>query len=81
VSGELAGSVTASPGPPVSVEIGAGVPYAGWVTFGGTRNRPYVGSGRNLFPQAEASEPMVVAAVQTATESEIKGMTWQTPTT
>jgi phage gpG-like protein len=81
VSGTLAGSVTASPGPPASVGIGDGVPYAGWIEFGGTRGRPYVGTGRYLFPGVQASEPMVVAAVQAATETEIKGMTWPTPST
>jgi len=81
VSGALAGSVTASPGPPVSVGIGDGIPYAGWVEFGGTRNRPYVGTGRYLFPGVAGAEPVVVAAVQTAAETEIKGMAWQTPTT
>ena len=81
VSGALAGSVTASPGPPVSVSIGDGVPYAGWIEFGGTRGRPYVGTGRYLFPGVQAAEPLVVAAVQTAAETEIEGMTWQTPTT
>jgi phage gpG-like protein len=81
VSGALAGSVAASPGPPVSVSIGAGLPYAGWVEFGGTRGRPYVGQGRYLFPHVEAAEPLVTEAAQAAAESEIKGMTWQTPTT
>lgn len=81
ISGDLAGSVTADPGPPVSVGIGDGVPYAGWVEFGGTRNRPYIGSGRYLYPTVQAAEPQVIAAAQQAADTETKGMQWQTPTT
>jgi len=80
ISGQLAGSVQAQAGPPGSVGIGDGVPYAGWVEFGGTRNRPYVGSGRYLFPTVAAAEPLVIAAAQDAADTETKGMTWPTPT-
>lgn len=80
VSGAMAGSVADSPGPPVSVAFGGGVPYAGWVEFGGTRNRPYIGSGRYFWPQVAAAEPLVVAAAEQAADTETKGMTWPTPT-
>lgn len=81
-SGQLAGSVTVEVGPPVSVGIGAGAAseYAGWIEFGGTRGRPYVATGRYLYPAADAAEPDVIAAAEQAATTETKGMQWPTPT-
>jgi hypothetical protein len=46
-SGALAGSV-GTEGP--EVLYGDGLPYAGWVEFGGTRGRPYMPEGRYFYP-------------------------------
>ena len=62
-----------------TVRIGARVPYAGWIEFGGTRGRPYVPDGRYLYPTALKAEPQAVAAVKKATDDEIRTMRWKNP--
>jgi len=82
-SGRLRGSVEVGrsvEGEGAEVGIGGGVPYAGWIEFGGTRGRPYVASGRYLYPTALAAEPALVVAGNTAAEGEIRTMLWPTPT-
>jgi len=78
-SGRLAGSATAVPGSPAAVGLGGGVPYAGWIEFGGTRGRPYVPDGRYVFPSAQDAEPLLILAATAVANDQIKGMTWQTP--
>jgi len=80
-SGQLASSVETGRAAPngVSVGIGGGVPYAGWIEFGGTRGRPYVSGGRYLFPTAEAAEPLVHAAGDLAAREAIKEAVWPSP--
>lgn len=80
VSGRLAGSVTTRPGPPAAAVMGGGVPYAGWIEFGGGHGRPYIGSGRYFWPAVEAARPIVAQAAQTAATTQAKGMSWPTPT-
>jgi Bacteriophage HK97-gp10, putative tail-component len=82
-SGKLAASIKsglAKSQKKASVRIGARVPYAGWIEFGGTRSRPYVPGGRYLYPTALGAEPQVVAAVKKATDDEIRTMRWTNPT-
>ena len=81
-SGRLASSVETGRVAPhgVSVGIGAGVPYAGWIEFGGTHGRPYVAGGRYLFPTAEAAEPLVHVAGDLAAREAIKEAVWPRPT-
>jgi hypothetical protein len=82
-SGQLAGSVQVSNvehGVGVSIGSGGAGAYAGWIEFGGTRGRPYVGAGRYLFPTAEGAEPLVVAAGEQAARQEIKETMWPRPT-
>jgi phage gpG-like protein len=81
-SGQLAGSVSVAAEPDgASVGIGAGAAgaYAGWIEFGGTRGRPYVGSGRYLFPTAEGAEPLLHAQGELAAREEIGRTLWPTP--
>jgi phage gpG-like protein len=59
---------------------GSGVPYAGWIEFGGTRGRPYVPSGRYLYPAAFSAEPMLISAGENAAKDEIRGFRWPRPT-
>lgn len=61
------------------VGFGDGVPYAGWIEFGGTRGRPYVSQGRYLYPAAQAVEQQVQLAGERAAEQEIGGMHWPSP--
>lgn len=89
VSGALRASVvTESDGPMATMGIGDdGTPYAGWIEFGGTReggrnataDRPYVPSGRYLYPTAFAAEPDLVESGQRAAQDEIRGQQWKTP--
>ena len=79
VSGAMRSSVGVEPGPPVGVGYRGGVPYAGWVDFGGGHGRPYLAGGRYLFPTVQQAEPLVVAAAQHAATTEVKEMRWPTP--
>ncbi len=79
ISGGMAASVGVEQGPPVGVGYRGGVPYSGWVDFGGGHGRPYLAGGRYLFPAIQEAEPLVVAAAQTATQTEIQEMRWPTP--
>jgi phage gpG-like protein len=79
-TGRLAGSVTSfREGDHAVVGMGEGVPYAGWIEFGGTRGRPYYPQGRYLFPVVTRAEPELVAAGTKAAEREIGGFTWKNP--
>jgi len=80
VSGAMRSSVGVEPGPPVGVGYTGGVPYAGWVDFGGGHGRPYLAGGRYLFPTVRSAEPLVIAAAQHAADTEVKEMRWPTPT-
>lgn len=82
-SGRLAGSVRsalAKSQKKATVRIGARVPYAGWIEFGGTRGRAYVPAGRYLYPTAFKAEGRAIAACEKAAKDEIRGMTWPSPT-
>lgn len=79
LSGAMAGSVGVQPDAPVGVGYLGGVPYAGWVDFGGGHGRPYVGSGRYLYPTVHDSEQLVEDAARQAATTETKGMRWPTP--
>lgn len=80
-TGRLAGSVHGDPGDHGgSVAMGAGVPYAGWIEFGGGHGRPYVSAGRYLYPTANAAGPELQRAGEDAVRHEIGRMAWPTPT-
>ena len=81
VTGHLAGSVTVADmsGGLVAAGIGDGVPYAGWIEFGGTRGRTYMPEGRYFYPVMRDEQGLERDADRYTTE-EIKGMRWPTPT-
>ena len=58
LTGTLASSVTDSAGEDggFDIEMGAGVIYAGWIEFGGSRGRSLVPEGRYVYPTAKSSE-------------------------
>ena len=80
VSGRLASSVhTGASRDAAWVGFGDGVPYAGWIEFGGTRGRPYVPQGRYLYPAAKDTEQQVIQAAERAADTEIGAMHWPSP--
>jgi hypothetical protein len=79
-SGRLASSVDAGPAPDgADLSIGAGVPYAGWIEFGGTRGRPYVPAGRYLFPTAKDAADDAGRAGERAAREQIRSARWPKP--
>ena len=73
LTGRLQSSVEVdTTGRTVQVSMGGGVPYAGWIEFGGTRpdgsTRQYIGSGRYLFPAAAGDASRASKAYTAALE-------------
>jgi Bacteriophage HK97-gp10, putative tail-component len=73
-----------------SVLVGIGdsdTPYAGWIEFGGARagrgggvaERPYIPSGRYLYPVALSAAPVLVAAATDVANEEIRRYPWAKP--
>lgn len=80
LSGQLAGSVdVVTDDEGVGVSLGDGVPYAGWIEFGGTRGRPYVPDGRYLYPTALAAQDEYADAAARAASDNAARFTWSTP--
>ena len=80
LSGQLAGSVESdTDAEGIEVSMGAGVVYAGWIEFGGSRGRPYVPEGRYLYPTAlAAQDEFAQFAADTATDT-VGRFSWSTP--
>lgn len=72
VRSELAGNVG-------HASMGAGLPYARWIEFGGGRGRPYRKQGRYLYPAAKRTARAFRKYAQTAANQQIGKMTWPTP--
>jgi hypothetical protein len=83
LTGALAGSVVAGSTHEGTayMGMGEGLPYAGWIEYGGTRGRPYVDAGRYVYPAAHAVEPQLVAASSDNAKREIARFPWRTPRT
>lgn len=76
-SGRLASSVAATPAPTgAQVLFGAGVPYAGWIEYGGTRGRPYVPQGRYFGAGREDAATVYMERAQDNTDREISRLPW-----
>jgi phage gpG-like protein len=77
VTGRLAGSVDVlADTDGVAVGFGAGVPYAGWIEYGGTRGRPYVADGRYLWPTVQTFEDEYMTAAEQAAEDTVSRFSW-----
>lgn len=63
----------------VSVGIGDGVAYAGWIEFGGSRGRAYIAEGRYLYPTATAAEPDFQALASDTAADTVERFSWSTP--
>ena len=55
----------------------AKVPYMGWMEFGGTRGRPYIGQGRYLYPTAFDMEPQLVKIANEVAHEQIERQRWE----
>jgi Bacteriophage HK97-gp10, putative tail-component len=79
-SGRLAASVRASMrGQTGQVSMGAGLPYARWIEYGGGRGRPYRKSGRYVLPTARRTATAFRKHAQTICAKEIGRMHWPPP--
>jgi phage gpG-like protein len=84
VSGDLRGSITTGAGVgrnygTAFLGMGEGLPYAGWIEFGGTRGRSYIPKGRYLGPAADRATSQVVTALSGMTQQEIGRTSWKKP--
>lgn len=59
--------------------MGAGLPYARWIEFGGGRGRPYRTRGRFLYPTAKRTERAFRKHAALVCTKQIGRMTWPTP--
>ena len=76
-SGRLASSISIQPTDRSALlRMGQGVPYAGWIEFGGSRGRPFVKRGRYVYPTAVDTQPQAVQAATYAAEQSIAGFPW-----
>jgi len=81
LTGRLAASVeTDATDHGALVGMGAGLPYAGWIEFGGGHGRPYIATGRYVYPTALHSVATLQRAGEDAARSEIRRMAWPVPT-
>jgi len=61
------------------VTMGAGLPYARWIEFGGGRGRPYRTRGRYVYPTAKRTERAFRKHCESDASHEIRSMRWPTP--
>ena len=80
LSGQLAGSVESSiDDEGIVVSLGEGIPYGGWIEFGGARGREYIAEGRYLYPSLlDAQDEYEKLAADTAADS-IGRFRWSKP--
>jgi len=77
LSGALAASVNvAATSTGVDVSLGAGLPYAGWIEFGGSRGRPLVPEGRYLYPTALAAESDFIELAEDVANDTARRFPW-----
>ena len=83
LTGRLAASVSSTGGlfsTGASVGMGGpGVPYAGWIEFGGSRGRPFVQEGRYLYPTADDNAGLAQRASEKAARDKIRMQRWPRP--
>jgi len=80
-TGALAGSVVSGvEGDHAFLGMGEGLPYAGWIEYGGTRGRDYYPEGRFVYPTAVADQGSIEDAAIEQTKKTIGGHSWKSPT-
>jgi hypothetical protein len=65
----------------IGVTMGEGVPYAGWIEFGGSRGRPFIPEGRYLYPTAMAAEDDWRREASDIADATARSYPWSTPST
>jgi hypothetical protein len=79
-TGRLAASVHASMrGQTGQVTMGAGIPYARWIEYGGSRGRPKRRSGRYVLPTARRTTTAFRKHAQLVCSQQIRRMHWPSP--
>lgn len=79
LTGTLAASVQLGEDPEgILVSIGDGVPYAGWIEFGGSRGRDAVPEGRYLYPTALAAEADYQSLAADVADDTARRFPWST---
>ena len=63
----------------IGVGLGEGVPYAGWIEFGGSRGRALVAQGRYVYPTAMEAEPQFEATAERAAGDLVHRFPWSSP--
>jgi hypothetical protein len=63
----------------LGIGIGDGVPYAGWIEFGGSRGRALIPEGRYLYPAAADAEPDFTQIASDIAEDTARSFPWSTP--
>lgn len=58
------------------ISLGAGVPYAGWIEFGGSRGRPLMPEGRYLYPAAVGAEDEFARLAEQTAEDTVRRFPW-----
>lgn len=58
------------------VAFGAGVPYAGWIEYGGSRGRPYVADGRYLGAGDDDAARDYAKRTQQNTDDYLRKLRW-----
>lgn len=74
-SGRLAASIRAEVGVgevDALAAMGEGVPYAGWIEFGGSRGRPYVADGRYMGAATRTAELEFARSCERAADTEAR---------
>jgi hypothetical protein len=61
------------------IAMGDGVPYAGWIEFGGSRGRPFIAEGRYLYPTALEAEAEFGELAAEAADDSVRRFAWSTP--
>ena len=80
LTGTLASSVDVSDEKDgVGVSIGDGVPYAGWIEFGGSRGRALIPEGRYLFPTAIDQEEEFARMASDTADDTVGKFSWSKP--
>jgi len=83
LTGRLAGSVEIAPveEDALGAQIGEGVPYAGWIEFGGSRGRPFIPEGRYLYPTALDNQDEFASMAADAASETVARFSWSMPPT
>jgi hypothetical protein len=78
VSGDLRASIEAQQTAQGLAVVG-GVDYAGWVEFGGARDRPYVAEGRYVYPALVAHPDELETVLDAQVQQSIDRYPWTKP--